>query len=122
MVKTTDCGSVMRGFESHHPPHFLGAMLENLRSKHYYKIIGIASWVLVPPAFWLLAWARGPRGFASLAGLFSVSFAIWLAGIYIALFINAYIDRKETPEQSTNLFIDLGYILGFAFIIYTFLF
>ena len=21
MVKTTDCGSVMRGFESHHPPH-----------------------------------------------------------------------------------------------------
>ena len=21
VVKTTDCGSVMRGFESHHPPH-----------------------------------------------------------------------------------------------------
>ncbi len=21
MVKTTDCGSVMRGFESHNPPH-----------------------------------------------------------------------------------------------------
>ena len=24
VVKTTGCGSVMRGFESHHPPHFIG--------------------------------------------------------------------------------------------------
>ena len=22
VVKTTDCGSVMRGFESHHSPHY----------------------------------------------------------------------------------------------------
>ena len=24
VVKTTGCGSVTRGFESHHPPHYLG--------------------------------------------------------------------------------------------------
>lgn len=25
MVKTMDCGSIMRGFESHYPPHFYKA-------------------------------------------------------------------------------------------------
>ena len=28
MVKTVDCGSTMRGFESHHPPHLQNRLLE----------------------------------------------------------------------------------------------
>ena len=30
MVKTSDCGSDMRGFESHYPPHFLGVQVHKL--------------------------------------------------------------------------------------------
>lgn len=50
MVKTTDCGSVMRGFESHHPPHFRGIFLKGVKSMKKFIILVVALFAIVTAA------------------------------------------------------------------------
>lgn len=117
-VKTSDCGSDMHGFESHQAPHFLEVMLENFRSKGYYKFGGVISWIIALLALYCIIYAKLPHGFASLgAGFLSVFFFLGLVILYAILLLTAIFDFKRIVDKSTNNIIDTGYILGLITII-----
>ena len=100
-------------------------MLEQLRGKIYYQLVGFASLFIVPFAYMLLDWVRGPRGFASLfVGLLLAPIIVGLPILYIAIIIKAYSDNNTMNTCHTNfftIFADLGYIIGEVFIIYAYL-
>ena len=98
-------------------------MLENLRSKLYYKIVGIISWILAPLALYHIIYAQSPNGFASLgAGFLSVILFIGLVIIYSILLLVSVLDCKRIVNRTTNKYFDTGYIIGFATIIYFIIF
>jgi hypothetical protein len=90
-------------------------MLENLRSKLYYKVVGVLSWILAPYIMYL--W--GTPSFAAIgAGIVAVLLTIVLVILYLLLLIIAAIDSKRLVKKSTKLFFDIGYILAFIPILY----
>lgn len=94
-------------------------MLKRLRSKSYYKFGGIFSWILIPIALYCRIYSLLPNGFGSLgAGLCSFILFAALTIIYILLLIISIFDNKRIVNNSTNLFIDIGYIVGFVSILY----
>ena len=93
-------------------------MLENLRSKGYYKFGGAISWIFGPMIIYYFLSALLPNGYSSLgAGLFSFYLLIALIIIYFILSVIAVCDKKRTVPLSMNKFIDIGYIIGFTAII-----
>lgn len=78
----------------------------NIRDSLYYKLLGIASWIIVPPTFGLLMWTRGPRGFASLfSGILSLGTIIPLFISYCSLLsIN-----KLSDLEAKNILSGFGY-------------
>lgn len=93
-------------------------MLENFRSKGYYKFGSIVSWIIAPLALYCVIYAKLPHGFASLGvGYLSVLLFIGLVIMYAILLLIALFDFKRIVEKSTNKFIDAGYILGLINII-----
>ena len=91
------------------------AMLENIRSKRYYKFVGLLSWILAP--YIMLLW-QTPSFAAIGAAVLAMFLTIGLAGIYFVILIVAIIDNKRLINKSTNLFFDIGYILGFIPVLY----
>jgi hypothetical protein len=54
-------------------------MLENFRSKGYYKFGGVVSWIIAPLVLYCVIYAKFPHGFASLGvGYLSVLLFICL--------------------------------------------
>ena len=103
---------------THCLPHFLEVMLENFRSKGYYKFGGVISWIIAPLALYCIIYAKLPHGFASLgAGFLSVFFFLGLVILYAILLLTAIFDFKRIVDKSTNNIIDTGYILGLITII-----
>ena len=93
-------------------------MLDNFRSKGYYKFGGVISWIIAPVLIYHFLYALLPNGFSSLgAGLFSFILFIVLIVIYCLLLVIAACDRMRTVAVSINKFIDIGYIIGFLAII-----
>ena len=94
-------------------------MLENIRSKKYYKFVGVLSYIVAPVIIYNDIWAHNPHGFASLgAGILFVLLALVLFLIYLLFFIVALCDHKRLVSESINKYIDIGFILGFFTIIY----
>lgn len=89
--------------------------------KNFFKWTGILLWGIVLPAWYLLWWARGPRGFASFAGWPALVVAFLLVGFYVALFILYFFVRKNLKLRENPWFSNAGYIIGILFLIYTFL-
>ena len=111
----------MHGFESHQAPHILEVMLENFRSKGYYKFFGALSWIVAPLSIYAYIYAYGPRGFGALGAVFlAVIISIVLLAIYCLLLLIAIFDFKRIVHKSTNIFIDIGYLVGFIALIYAY--
>ena len=89
--------------------------------KNFFKWTGILLWIIVVPAWCLLWWARGPRGFASFAGFSALVVAFMLAGFYVALCIFYIFTRKNVKLSENPWFSNVGYMLGMLFLFYTFL-
>lgn len=77
----------------------------NIRNSLYYKLLGIASWIIAPPTFWLLKWVREPRGVCLISCLLSVGTIFTLVKAYYSLrSIN-----KISDLQAKKILSDLGY-------------
>ena len=94
-------------------------MLENFRSKGYYKFFGVLSWIVAPLCIYAYIYAYDPRGFgAALVALFlAVITSSVLLAIYCLLLFIAIFDFKRIVHKSTNMFIDIGYLVGFIALI-----
>ena len=120
-VKHVDTFNASDSRQFHQASHFIGVMLENFRSKGYYKFFGALSWIIAPLSIYAYIYAYGPRGFGALGAVFlAVIISIVLLAIYCLLLLIAIFDFKRIVHKSTNIFIDIGYLVGFIALIYAY--
>jgi len=91
----------------------------DVRDTLYYKLLGICSFVVAPPTFFLLMWTRGPRGFLSLfTGLVSVCTVILLIVAYFRLLSC----KKYSDSDSKNILSHIIFPMAVVGLIVLFLF
>ena len=122
MVKTSDCGSDMRGFESHHPPHFIGVLLGNLMSQKDFrqnKNYRLASYVgYIGSILLFISYNAIPNGeYANIGQRFiGMIITIFLWFVIISVFnvflrFSFFVSKQQ--DNKSNIIHDIGVIIGY---------